>query len=106
MPPERLCFDGIDVLDTGKVHIVPCTLVHNFFVVDRLGPQEAVIHELRCAPEERQEMIVVQAPNAVAACRLEPVRRLDRPHRLDILPENAQDNRFCVARQHKNPELY
>lgn len=44
-----------------------------------------------CTKQEGQEVVVIQAPNSVAACGLEHVLHLHLSHEVDISIEQASD---------------
>ena len=54
--------------------------------------------ELRRGEEERQELVVVEAPDAVRAGGLEPVRRLHLAHQQQVAAEDARHHRRPVGR--------
>lgn len=65
----------------------------------------AVVAELSSTPQEGQEVIVVQSPHAVTSCRLEPVRRLNVAHDLNVAPKDTQDNRWAILGQLQDAKL-
>lgn len=58
--------------------------------MDAQGSDVRVMQQLRCADEERQEMVIVQPPHAVRAGGLEVVRALDSPHQGDVSREDEE----------------
>lgn len=53
-------------------------------VVYAFGPNECVVGQLSAAPHKRQELVVIQAPDSMTPCRLQPVGGLDVPHQLKV----------------------
>jgi hypothetical protein len=63
---------------------LPLTHTHRTSVVDALGPNKRVAHQLAAAPEEGEELIVIKPPHAVRPSRLQPVGRLNVAHQLNV----------------------
>lgn len=66
--------------------------VREQYFVDGFGDLEfRVADELGCAEQEGKEVVVVEAPDSVAACGLEHVLHLHLSHQVDIPIEKAAD---------------
>lgn len=105
VPAQRGRLDRVDKLDAGEVHELWRELVDNLCVVDGFGSQMLVIAELAGAPEKGEEVVVIQAPHTVTAGRLEPIRRLDIPHHLDISPKHTEDDGRAVLGQTQDAQF-
>ena len=51
-----------------------------------------VMDKLGTSKEEREEMVIVQAPDAMAAGRFQPVHELEFAHDLNVHSENAEND--------------
>lgn len=95
--------EAVDVLDAVDVaHLVEVQEVCAFFfqderVVDCFGRDVRVVQELACAEEEGEELVVVEAPDAVAARGLEVVCALDAAHEAEVRREDLQ----CESRERR-----
>lgn len=78
-------------MNTRKVHVLLREVVEDFCIVDRFRLKVLVVLELGTTEHKRQKVIIVQSPDAMAACGLEPVGGLDRAHHLYVAPEDAKN---------------
>lgn len=85
MPAQpRGGFDGVDKRDAAEVHVIVAELGHDVLVVDAFWADVRVRVELRGAEEEGEELVVVEAPDAVGAGRLEVVGCLEVPDEVEV----------------------
>lgn len=74
MPAQPLHrFRRVDVPHHIQIQIVGGIIVKCCFAVDAQRPDKAVVPQLRGAEQEGQEVVVVEAPDAVGAGGLEVV---------------------------------
>lgn len=70
---EGACLHLIDELDARKVEVVMRHAVYHLLSPDRSRAHELVIYKLSCTPEERKEVVIIEAPNSLRSGRLQPV---------------------------------
>ena len=92
---DRLC--AVDELDLAEVEEVVAKLLDGEVLVDGARGDEGVVQELGGAEEEGQELVVVEAPDAVGAGGLEVVGHLDDAHEGEVAGEDAQDEGLEVG---------
>ena len=63
----------LDEAHAGQVQVVLPAGVQDLLVQDGPRADEGVAHQLRAAPDEGQELVVVQAPHPMRPRRLQPV---------------------------------
>lgn len=68
----RTCAHLLDEAHAAQVHVVGRAGIEHLLAVDGARPDEGVVHQLRRAPDKGQELIIVQSPHPVRACRLKP----------------------------------
>lgn len=64
--------DLADKLDGVDVEVVLCIHFQDLIVGDAARLDEVVASELRCSPDKGEEVVLVQAPDTVRPCWLEP----------------------------------
>jgi hypothetical protein len=52
--------------------------------------------ELSRAEQERQEVVIIEAPDSMGSSRLEPIRRLQDAHDRDVSPHHADDKGYMI----------
>lgn len=113
----------IDVVDAIHVHVVGRKVLDVLPIQDALGLQDRVIchdatnqktfistqmartDELRATPEERQELIVIEPPDAVRPGRLEPIDSLKLAHQEDIAIKD-EENESARVRLDESANLF
>ena len=86
-----------DVLDAAEKHEV---LGERFVIVlfdEVAGLKPRVADQLPAAPNKRDELIIVEAPDAVTAGRFHPVGSLKLPAKFDVRVEYLQDGGGSVG---------
>ena len=92
---DRLC--AVDEADLAEVKVVAAGLLEGEVLVDGARGDVGVVEELGGAEEEGQELVVVEAPDAVGAGGLEVVEHLHGAHDLEVARKDAQHERGEVG---------
>ena len=94
VPAQTLdVLDTIDKRDLVEVHVIRPLFFEHELVVDALGRDVRVVQELGRAEEEGEELVVVQAPDAVRARGLEIVCALDLAHEAQVRGQDDEGER-------------
>jgi hypothetical protein len=67
------CAHLLDEAHAAQVHVVAGAGVEHLLAVDGARADEGVVDQLRRAPDEGQELVVIQPPHTVRPGRLQPV---------------------------------
>lgn len=79
-----------NILDATDEHVVVSVSLDDIWLEEVVWLDRAVAGELRAAPNERNELIVVQAPDAVAAGGLHAISGLQPAHVQQVRVEDLQ----------------
>lgn len=91
MPAQSLyILDTVYKSNLIEVQVLFAFLLQHQRVVDRFRRDVGMMQELGCAEEEGQELVVVEAPDAVGARGLEVVSFLDAAHEAQVCGEDDQ----------------
>mmetsp|Transcript_10191 Transcript_10191/g.30686 ORF Transcript_10191/g.30686 Transcript_10191/m.30686 type:complete len:298 (+) Transcript_10191:482-1375(+) len=100
---QRSFLHVLDEPDGREVEVVIAVQSEGIVVVDGGRPHCCVPHQLRAAPEEGQELVVVQAPHPMAARRLQPVGFLHFAHEGEVAGKHSGYQRLSViSGEHPN----
>ena len=80
-----------DVLYGGEDEVLSSQSVHHILVSYGLGRNTCLADELRAAPDEGHELVVVQTPDALAASRLHPVALLQLLYQSQVAAAARQE---------------
>lgn len=88
---------AVDKVDLAEVEVIVPGLLERQVLVDGARGDVGVVEELGGAEQERQELVVVEAPDAVGAGGLEVVEHLHGAHELQVAVKDAQHERLEVG---------
>ena len=85
MPAETVdILDRVEVCDLVEVEELAAFFFEGELVVDRFRRDVRVVQKLRGAEKEREELVIVQSPDAVRAGGLEIICGLDPAHEREV----------------------
>lgn len=80
-----------DEFHARHVDVVLREVVYNVSLADSLGSDVLVVQELSGTENERERLVVVQAPHSMGSSGLQHVGALDTAHKDEVLVEAPQD---------------
>ena len=98
MPPQPgRRFDRVDEPDAGEVDVLVLELLEDLWRMYRFRAEMRVRVQLRRPEQEREEVVIIEAPDAMRAGRFEVVCCLQRAHDVEVAVKQAEDERGVVG---------
>jgi len=91
---------GFDLFDEGngiQIKELMSVTFQDLLVMNGLWLDTLVIQELGASPHEREEMVIIKTPHAMATGRLQNIIFLYRPHHFKILHKNLCDKGLIIC---------